>query len=53
MSLKKTAAKDNKYLNYLTDLCVANDEVIPDVQDFICECILGSKKHSEILIETK
>ena len=52
VSLKKTN-KDHKFLNFLTDLCVANGEVIPDVQDFICESILGSKKNSDILIETK
>lgn len=52
ISTKKTN-KDHKFLNFLTELCVSNDEVIPDVQDFICESMLGSKKNADILIETK
>ena len=45
--------QDQKYLKYLTDLCICNDEVVPDVQDYICKSVLQNTSNSTILILTK
>ncbi|CAF0775305.1 unnamed protein product [Brachionus calyciflorus] len=45
--------KDYKFLEYLSDLCVANNEAIPNTQELICNRLLKIPENSTILIQTK
>ncbi len=51
--------KDYKFLEYLSELCVANNEAIPNTQELICNALLFRKReenisvNSQVLIETK
>ena len=45
--------KDYKFLEYLSDLCVANNEAIPRTQELICNVLLKNEENSSILIGTK
>ena len=50
---------DHVFLKYLTKLCVCVttvapfEQVIPFVQDFVCQQMLNKKANSKILFETK
>lgn len=45
--------KDYKFLEYLSDLCVANNEAIPNTQELICNVLLKNAQNSSILIKTR
>jgi hypothetical protein len=45
--------KDYKFLEYLSDLCVANNEAIPSTQELICNVVLKTPENAVILINTK
>ena len=45
--------KDYKFLEYLSDLCVSNNEAIPCIQELICNVILKNKDNFSNLIKTK
>lgn len=46
--------KDYKFLEYLSDLCVANNQPMPSTQELISNCLLKNKENRRsILIETR
>ena len=52
--------RDFKFLQYLSDLCVANNEAIPRIQELVCQALFANittttnnNSNSVILIEAK